>query len=69
MTIEVYDDQKLVIGYVVGQDTLHALELIRQNFPNVGSINTQGVLPKNDKRLQMIAPNVYRWNWNFGSAS
>jgi hypothetical protein len=69
MTIEVYDDDKLVIGCVVSKNARDGIDLVRKYFPEVASINTQGVLPKNDKRLKMIAPDVYRWDWNFDSVA
>jgi len=58
MTIEVYNDQKLVIGYVVGKDILHALELIKQNFPNAAKINATD-LPINDNQYKLVSTGVY----------
>ena len=61
MTIEVYNDQKLVIGFVIARNSLSGLSVVRKYFPNVGSVNTQSFLPSNDGRLKKIGDNVYSW--------
>jgi hypothetical protein len=62
MTIEVYNDQKLVIGFVVAGDSLSGLATVRKYFPNVGSVDTNSFLPSNDSRLKKIDENVYSWS-------
>lgn len=62
MTIEVYNDQKMVIGFVVAKNVLSGMDTVRKAFPNVGSVNTQGSLPSSDKRLTKIADNIYSWD-------
>jgi hypothetical protein len=62
MTIEVYDNRKLVIGYVVAHNTLQGMDMVRKHFPNVGSVSTQSHLPSYDKRCKKISENIYSWD-------
>jgi hypothetical protein len=61
MTIEVFNDQKLTIGFVKSQNKIEGMNTVRQYFPNAGSVSSQSSLPVNDSRCKMIAPNVYSW--------
>ena len=61
MTIEVFNNQKMTIGFVKSQSKIEGMNVVRQHFPNVGSVNSQSCLPVNDSRCKMIAPNVYTW--------
>lgn len=61
MTIEVFNNQKFTIGFVTSKNTLEGFDIVRQYFPNVGSVDSHSSLPANDNRCKMIAPNVYSW--------
>ncbi len=61
MTIEVFDNQKMTIGFVKSQNQIEGMNMVRQYFPNVGSVDGQSYLPTNDSRCKMIVPNVYSW--------
>jgi hypothetical protein len=61
MIIEVFNDQKLTIGYVKSQNKMEGMNVVRQYFPNVGSVNTQSCLPVEDSRCKKVSDNVYTW--------
>jgi hypothetical protein len=61
MTIEVFNNQKMTIGFVKSQSKIEGMNVVRKHFPNVGSVNTNSSLPVADNRCKMIAPNVYSW--------
>jgi hypothetical protein len=62
MTIEVFNNQKMTIGFVVAKNILSGMDTVRKAFPNVGSVDTQSFLPSHDKRLTKIAENIYSWD-------